>query len=595
MNTKLNIYQGNEIDLPSSFEEGSVYVCVDTGNVYADLNEERIKLTHLQKTAEGGYKIDDSNIVLSKNALAIGDNCQAGGYAYSIIGVPAIDKITLDCVDNLNKDDQYFGYIRYQNNGTQEITESLVGKIKEINGNTITLSNNLITDDDKRILMDTKEGEYNVFFVSSLAPEDYTLEYRRIIGNNAFASGLGSMACASRSTATGYRSVAGVAGAHAEGNQAKAVGGHSHAEGYLSESQGPNTHAEGNATKAIGKSSHSEGERSTAHGRSSHVEGYYSTTHGIASHAEGKFTKAKGDYTHAEGDSSEANGYASHSEGYNTRVLGKYSHAEGDGNTVNANKSHAEGKFNEINNKIVYGYPLARVASVKFVITDTKLYDSCPKIKAGDTFYYCGVKAGSNEILEYYPNNIEALTVSYVEDRRETTGDDNILIVATNAPSYITSDAYKNLVMTDEKAPILACYIWSLGNSWGAPIDLTSTAHVHGMNNTVENEATEASGVECIADGFASSAGGWHSKAHGDASFVRGFHATSPAQAKNGFIGLGRYNEGNPNNIVEIGAGTFAHLKNAIWITKEGKVCMNNLYIIDTDGTEYSLLDLLKK
>jgi hypothetical protein len=47
MNTKLNIYQGNEIDLPSSFEEGSVYVCVDTGNVYADLNGERVALTHL--------------------------------------------------------------------------------------------------------------------------------------------------------------------------------------------------------------------------------------------------------------------------------------------------------------------------------------------------------------------------------------------------------------------------------------------------------------------------------------------------------------------------------------------------------------------
>jgi hypothetical protein len=151
-----------------------------------------------------------------------------------------------------------------------------------------------------------------------------------------------------------------------------------------------------------------------AHGRASHAEGYYSAAHGIASHTEGKFTESKGDFAHAEGESSEADGYASHAEGCNTRVLGKYSHAEGDGNTVYANKSHAEGKFNEINNKIVYGYPLARVASSKFAITDIELYDSYPKIKAGDTFYYCGVKSGTDQIMEYYPNNIEVLTVASV-------------------------------------------------------------------------------------------------------------------------------------------------------------------------------------
>ena len=83
MNISFKIKKGLQANLPPSLEEGVVYVCTDTGNVYADLNEERVKLTHLEKTQEGGY-ISEGASEAQENAFAIGQSCSAAAKSIAL-------------------------------------------------------------------------------------------------------------------------------------------------------------------------------------------------------------------------------------------------------------------------------------------------------------------------------------------------------------------------------------------------------------------------------------------------------------------------------------------------------------------------------
>ena len=159
-------------------------------------------------------------------------------------------------------------------------------------------------------------------------------------GYSTIASGFMSHAEGDQTTASGYY------GSHAEGENSLASGTASHTEGYYTTASGDyGSHAEGEFTLASGTVSHAEGYTTRAIGNWSHVEGALTTANGVSSHAEGDGTLANGEHAHAEGFYTTANEHTSHSEGNYTMALGPRSHAEGETTTAIGNSSHAEGEY----------------------------------------------------------------------------------------------------------------------------------------------------------------------------------------------------------------------------------------------------------
>ena len=176
---------------------------------------------------------------------------------------------------------------------------------------------------------------------SSHAEGAYTLAN----GANSHAEGYRTMANGLQSHAEGFATNASRFSSHSEGYATTASGYTSHAEGYTTRATGDRSHAEGYDTIASGFMSHAEGDQTTASGYyGSHAEGENSLASGTASHTEGYFTTASGDHgSHAEGEFTLASGTASHAEGYTTKAIGIWSHAEGEMTTANGFSSHAEG------------------------------------------------------------------------------------------------------------------------------------------------------------------------------------------------------------------------------------------------------------
>ena len=133
-------------------------------------------------------------------------------------------------------------------------------------------------------------------------------------GNNAFATGVGTIASGDRS----------------------------YVEGELSIASGTTSHAEGLKTIASGAASHAEGNTTIASESCTHAEGYHATASGFAAHAENR-GQASGQFSHAEGNNTTASEEASHAEGNRTTASGIHSHAEGGTTTASGVQSHAEG------------------------------------------------------------------------------------------------------------------------------------------------------------------------------------------------------------------------------------------------------------
>ncbi|OMD49039.1 hypothetical protein BSK65_22090 [Paenibacillus odorifer] len=169
----------------------------------------------------------------------------------------------------------------------------------------------------------------------------------------SIASGIGSHAEGSRTTATGgaahaegFLTEASEDAAHAEGIESIASGVGSHAEGNFTAATKTAAHAEGFSTQANDSAAHAEGIGSIADGFGSHAEGNSTTAIGSASHAEGRRTRAANDSAHAEGMDSIASGPSSHAEGQGTEASGLNSHAEGFRTRATNNMTHAEGAIN---------------------------------------------------------------------------------------------------------------------------------------------------------------------------------------------------------------------------------------------------------
>lgn len=113
----------------------------------------------------------------------------------------------------------------------------------------------------------------------------------------------------------------------------------------LNLASGFGSHAEGSQTTASGDNSHAEGDRTFAQGNYSHAEGWL-TIAGDYSHAEGLLTTAVGSVSHAEGAYTISQGNYSHAEGFGTVALGDWSHTEGYGTIASGSYQHVQGQFN---------------------------------------------------------------------------------------------------------------------------------------------------------------------------------------------------------------------------------------------------------
>ena len=117
-------------------------------------------------------------------------------------------------------------------------------------------------------------------------------------------------------------------------NTSGVIGNGAFAAGMGCDAQGEYSHAEGQNTRAYNACSHAEGAFTKTFGHSSHAEGNLTETSGFCSHAEGYCTKAVGQSQHVQGE------YNIIESAANANARAKYAHIVGNG-TGEANRSNA--------------------------------------------------------------------------------------------------------------------------------------------------------------------------------------------------------------------------------------------------------------
>ncbi len=275
--------------------------------------------------------------------------------------------VTLDSVEGIEVGMNWNIFIPH----ADELYDKYRGKVESIDGNVVTLSNDINVVSLTGIEPATTGSFLNTFIVhggmigTTLIEDDFNAFSTHLSGEetigyiNSHTEGRWTKALGYATHAEGYKTEALGERSHAEGYKAIAFGNESHAEGLQTESIGQNSHAEGRNTKAIGLNAHSEGCSTEAHGISSHAEGlgaitgsegeaahaegYKTEATALAAHAEGNNTDATAEAAHAEGLSAIASALAAHAEGQHTDALGVSSHAEGNRTKTEGANSHAEG------------------------------------------------------------------------------------------------------------------------------------------------------------------------------------------------------------------------------------------------------------
>ena len=332
-------------------------------------------LTKHNPTGTGYFSMNQKNgKVPGDYSTAIGDNCDAQGYACTAEGIETF---------TYGNGNHAEGYKTSSVGSGENGSSHAEGAYTLANGkNSHAEGYRTIANEDyshAEGLITTASGFYShsegidtlASGVSSHAEGYYTTangERSHAEGHCTAASGFMSHAEGNQTTASGYygshaegwnalasgtashtegyfTTASGDHGSHAEGEFSLASGTASHAEGYTTRAIGNWSHAEGVLTTANGVSSHAEGDGTLANGEHAHAEGFYTTANEHTSHSEGNYTMALGSRSHAEGDSTTAKGLSSHTEGNVTLALGNVSHAEGEHTTASGDFSHAEGEF----------------------------------------------------------------------------------------------------------------------------------------------------------------------------------------------------------------------------------------------------------
>ena len=377
MSTELKIYKGNEINLPSSLEEGSVYVCVDTGKVCIDLEGKRVVLTQLEKTVESGYKISAAELAL-KDSIAFGVNCKGGSWAYRIIGYQLYEDgsgyYELNCVDGLEIGQIYSAKPQFKSS-TGELGSMNIGSAGTIT-NIDPVTNTVYVD--KMITRASADGELwdwteevspdsiekdeaNNFRIQGLPFDAYNKEYAFQIGGNSISFGNNCQTLSMGAIACGGNNIVG-------GSWSSAFGIDNEISSYCSFIAGDKNIISGLRCTAFGRVNKAAGDLNFVAGHQNVVDGKYNFVTGDRNKCLDGDTSMIGGVSNTNtGLRSFIYGVLNENKGSNITIFGqqnifkivngKYSFIGGIGNEVGGTLSftYGEDNYNSCDNAIIFG------------------------------------------------------------------------------------------------------------------------------------------------------------------------------------------------------------------------------------------------
>ena len=180
------------------------------------------------------------------------------------------------------------------------------------------------------------------------------------LGDNSFASGVGTIASASNSTAFGIGTVA-------SGSNSTAMGNGSAASGINSTAIGSGTIATGGASTAIGNLTAAFGLASTATGNLTTASGSASTAMGNSTTASGENATALGSSTTASGQSATAMGFGNISSGFHSTAMGSGTFSTGSHTTTmgltTTARAHGSLTIGQFNDSIINSSPTTWIAT----------------------------------------------------------------------------------------------------------------------------------------------------------------------------------------------------------------------------------------
>lgn len=343
-NIPLKLLRGYKDNLPSTIEDGMIYYCIDSNELFFDYvnnsttppTEHRYCLNPMVGETDYGDPVGKGLVspedkeIIDTAIRFVEQQLEPEQQKQARLNINAVGEKTLEGGEIFNDYENNEATQYAHSEGTKTIAKGYSSHAEggiygasssNPNGYSHTLTAN----------------DYPTFLT-----EDVTIYGSIANGNNSHAEGGGTYAHSEGSHAEGAFTLAMGYGSHSEGYGTQATGYVAHAEGYATKATQQAAHAEGNQTKATAQAAHAEGNYTEASGYYSHAEGYNTEASGYQSHAEGSNTKATASCAHAEGYYTEAADY-SHSEGGYTKAIGNYSHSEGQGTEAQGVAAHVEG------------------------------------------------------------------------------------------------------------------------------------------------------------------------------------------------------------------------------------------------------------
>ena len=460
------------------------------------------------------------------------------------------------------------------------------------------------------------------------------------MGELTSASGFASTAMGVGTTASGAYSTAMGGNTYAPGDYSTAMGANTNATGNTSTAMGSNTTASGNTSTAMGSNTTASGDVSTAMGFGTNASGDYSTAIGNGTTALGDYSTAMGVGTNASGSASTAMGRSTTAPSYAETSVGRYNttytpasttawntadrlFVVGNGTYTGLNSSNAltiykDGKMN-IND--AYDMPTADGTAnfvmstdgngvVSFVNPNTLVTPTTTNTLDGA---YDQGGAGAGRVIDAVDGTVAI------------TGEDGIMVsgtfgsgLAVGATGGIADGAGTRMFFNPNRAAFRAGYVngtqWDDANigEYSTAMGFSTTAS--GDYSTAMGRSTSASGSRSTAMGASTTASGNYSTAMGQATIASGTLSTamgsSTTASGNYSTAMGRsttapsyaetavghynttytpasttaWNTADRLFVVGNGTGTGVNSSNALTITKDGTMNINDAYDMPTIG-----------
>lgn len=595
---------------------------------------------HKSYGAHGEASHSEGYRTLAKGSYshAGGKGSQAGCSGFRIIGCRADDDSVTSLTTDQILDNGY--YIIESSKTVEELKSQILNKSPSIylksnvdNCGTVTAIEQL-ADNQIKLIVDkylhpnswnTADKAY-YYSISYLFFTDAPNMGDIVIGEEAFAAGLNSIAynevahaegrdtraIGKYSHAEGRQTQASYA-AHAEGYGAKAIASRSHAEGYNTVASGEAAHAEGQQTNAAAPRSHAEGYITKAIGISAHAEGDRTEAQAEASHAEGKQTIATGNYAHAEGNSpydsirnlGGASGEASHTEGCNTTAIGDYSHTQGLGTYASGKGAHAEGIGDDEDSGKHMSYGAHGEAS----------HSEGYRTKAIGDYSHAGgectiAKGTAQTAIGKY--NLEDETALLIVGNGNSNKRGNAFTVNENGTATIAADPINDMDVANKKyvndtinnlpmqvkagTSLALNYVknnitgdYSIAEGYNTHA-INSSCHAEGRFSTARGTASHAEGYNTTAYLTGSHSEGYGTHAKGQASHAGG---TGTIASANSQMAIGKYNREDANALFIVGNGTGdTNRKNIFTVNNNGTATVAANPVKDMDVANKAYVDI---